>query len=743
MSAALSFEHSYQDPARLCPVPAGPALLDGTCWTVRLAQGDAVIEAPRELLRRVATACDGTRSLQQIVQETTPAGLRPKVRRLLNDLLGAGALVDAGLYTVAAQRFAWTPAPIGRPAEAAVWQQVPRRFGITPDGAAAQPGPAVSSPLDALLDQRRSVRTFNDQPVDEPSLRSYLWLLAGLTATTRERQGAVVARRTVPSGGAVHAMRVHVVLQRQVGPWGPGAYEVQFPAVRQLQLQPVSPNAAWLPRAVLHPAYLRFATGMVFLVADPRLAAIKYLGRGLQYLFIEAGAALQNAGLGAPALGMAMTAYGGYVETAVATGLQLALHDVVLASTIFGAVPTEQQLRQASAAPQVEFNWTDAPSPTYTLPFHVGRARTEWRNGVQLEAWGRAADPWLAYTKAAAEACERLAFRTPGAVQLGRFVDWSDALDPRSVVRYAPGQFHRPGIDIRPFDERAVCGWVLGESMRTGQPVKVLAEQVYAWAALKEAVPAALAHYVRASSSGCAAHTQAGPAREAAVLELVERDAFMRAWLLQQPGTAVSLRSLPGPLSARVKALQKAGCTVWLQRLPSPWATAAVAFAQHEARHFTVVGAAARLTLDAALDGAMEEMESLAFARLHDTAPARMQPRHVDSPHDHVLLYSTARHFRRADAVMQAPQAKTFAALARADAGDGRPALQRLLEAGRDVVMVDMTPEHSTIDQGRTAITVVRALVPGLLPISFGYGREPLGCLDRIHERGRFPHPFP
>jgi ribosomal protein S12 methylthiotransferase accessory factor len=745
MPDPMSFESSYTDPARLCPIPAGPALLDGTCWTVQLPQSDARIEAPAALLRRVATACDGTRSVLDIVAATRPAPMRAKVQALLHDLLGAGVLVDAALYTVAAQRFAWTPPTIGLRAEKAVWQQVRHRFGLAIHDTTTL-GPAVATPLDALLDQRCSVRTFNDRAVEETSLRSYLWLLGGITAVVPAgTQASLPARRTVPSAGATHAIRPYVVLQRPVGPWAAGAYEVQYPAARRLRLRPVDaaqPGPAWLPRAVLHPGMLRFAAGMVFLVADPRLAAIKYLGRGLQFLFIEAGAALQNAALAAPALGLAMSAYGGYVEPVAAEGLRLGPDDTVLASAIFGPPPTDEQTRLAAEATPVEFEWRPSSAPHYTLPFHHGRVRSWPLPATGPDGWGRSADPWLAYLKATVEACERRAMGTPRAVQLARRVDWEAALDPRSVIRYRPEQFQQRGADLRPFDDHLLCGWVTGQQLNIGRPVQVLAEQVYLPTALDETFPGSLAGYVRTSSSGCAGHTAPAPAREAAILELVERDAFMRAWLTQQPGTGISLRGLPGDLARRAQALQQAGCTLALQVLASPWATVALACAQHHGRHFTAVSAAARMTLHEALGSAMEEMEAIVFARLHEPEAARIMPRDVRSPRDHGALYGTARHYRRADALLHAPSTRTFATLAKADAQPSDTALQRLLDAGRDVVMVDISAPHSTIDDGRTAVTVVRALVPGLVPISFGYGREPLGCLDRVDRRGRFPHPF-
>jgi ribosomal protein S12 methylthiotransferase accessory factor len=55
------------DPARLCPMLAGPALITGGCLTVRTAQGEVEVNAPPALLKKVFQACDGTRSIHDIV----------------------------------------------------------------------------------------------------------------------------------------------------------------------------------------------------------------------------------------------------------------------------------------------------------------------------------------------------------------------------------------------------------------------------------------------------------------------------------------------------------------------------------------------------------------------------------------------------------------------------------------------------------------------------------------------------
>ncbi len=730
---------AFDSPQRLCPMPAGPALLEGSRWTVRLPHADAAIDAPRKLLERVAKACDGMSSVAEILDATPSPALRKQVAAMIDELMEAGVLVDAALFPVAAQRFAWVPSPFGMPAEKVEWLKVPQRFSIARSDPASD-GQAITTPLDALLDTRRSVRTFDDRTVSEQSLLAYLWLLGGVV---HAREGSKYPpRRTVPSGGAVYALRPLVVLRRRVGAWSEGIYAVDFPAERRASLRKLGDDIAWLPRAVTHPWYLSFATGMVFLVADPRLVAVKYRGRALQYMLIESGAALQNAGLAADGLDMATSIYGGYVESASVGPLQLTAHEMIVATAVFGAKPTLEQMRLNAATPHPEFEWTDSRSEAYAMPQFVGRSSMNDDGHPDMIAWGRDRDPWIAYRKSAVEALERRSFRSPKDVRLGRFVDWQQALDPRDVVRYSDAQYRDPAFSFKRFDERAVCGWVTGRRLASGDDVHVLAELVYSSNALRAQVPGAWCAYTHANTSGCAAQLDPGVTIESALSELVERDAFMRCWLRQEAGVEVSARSLPAAYRARVRALESAGCRVLVQRLPSPWAQVCLALAQHDELHFTVVGAAARPTLDDAVDSALQEMELLAFSNLNKQKRAAIAPSDVRAPLDHAVLYTSARYYRRADALLQTRSKISFA---KASAGPdlSLPLSRRLLDAGRDVVVVDIAAPNSAIDQGRTPVTVLRAFVPGLVPISFGHNREPLGAVPDHQRGGRFPHPFP
>lgn len=733
------------DPARLCPALAGAAWLRGERLGVRTATRDVEVRAPRALLAQVYALCDGTRTMEEVVAQAPPAR-SGELREFLPFLLEQGALVDANLLTLHAAAHAHQGSPVGLGAPAEVTNQLCRRFLWNASGAPAK-RPAGTrevplAPLSPLFAGRVSTYTFGDAPVPEEALLQFAWSIAGVVSTRHERVGYVAPRRTLASAGGMHLLRVHLVLRRPVGRHAPGVYRVLYPAEKAVALEPVAPEAGLLPRAFGKPWELQGATGAVFLAADGEAAALRYRNRALQYLFMEAGAALHNAGLTAPQLGMGFATIGGYDEKAVASLCRLG-GDTVLGSGIFGAAPTAAQVARSAQALDLEFAWVDAGSERYALPFHLARARVRTAGEDRPHTWGRDADPWLAYVKAAAEAVEREGFRAPRALCVGAMADVPGAVDPRSIVRYSAAQHARAGFPFTPFDPaRAYC-WTRGTQLAEGADVHVLAELVFSRASLESLGHAAGLPFTQVTSSGCAAGRTREEATYRALLEVVERDAFMRHWLRQRPGRLLDRAALGAQVGARLAAMEAAGCRIAVQHLDSPWAHVALVAAQHETMHFTTMGTAARESFEAALLGALEETEARVYAWLHGHRGHVSHAAQVATPEHHFELYGCRGHFRRADAVLF-PAARGTRGLPPGFSAAGVEGLcTRLAAGGLRPVAVDITPPQASIDQGRSALVAVKAFVPGLLPISFGYGREPLGMVPRVAAGARFPHPFP
>jgi ribosomal protein S12 methylthiotransferase accessory factor len=197
-------------------------------------------------------------------------------------------------------------------------------------------------------------------------------------------------------------------------------------------------------------------------------------------------------------------------------------------------------------------------------------------------------------------------------------------------------------------------------------------------------------------------------------------------------------------VQARLDALAATGCAVSLQRLESPWACVALVAAQHEQLHFTTMATAAHATFWEAAAGAVDEIEARVYAWLHSQKPTVRSPADVVTPDHHFELYGLARYFRRADRVLFPDDVPGPVDVSRHPAAESAAALvANFASRGIHPVAVDITPRQCFIDQGRTALTVVKAMVPGLIPVSFGHRREPLGMMRTFYRAATFPHPFP
>ncbi|MEY3202407.1 MAG: hypothetical protein RIR70_1957, partial [Pseudomonadota bacterium] len=586
--------------------------------------------------------------------------------------------------------------------------------------------------------------TFSPQPISPETLATFLFGAGGIVAAQHERAGPEVPRRTLPSAGGMHLLEWRLVLQRQVGEHAPGLYALAFPDAHQVAFERLQDDIRALPRCFHKPWQLGASTGVLFALADAHIASLRYRNRAVQYLFLEAGAAFQNLSLAAPPLGLACAQIGGYSDEHVIALLN-AGRKMVLGSLIFGATPTPEALVASNQAHPIEFVWSDSPNEVYALPFHIARARPAGVTDDSRNTWGRDADPRLAYIKAHAEAVEREGMVTVREVVVARRDELPAALLPAKLAGYSAAQYRRAGFPYSPLDAAATYPWCPGTNLISGREVFVPAHFIHGREALLH-LPTTGGVLMQANSSGCAAGQSVEDASLAALLEVVERDALMRHWLLQAAGEGLMLAHLPDALAARCRQMQAAGCVVSAVRLDSPFAEVAMVSARHDEKHFFCVGGAARASLTEALAAALDELETTVYTRLlgHDIPAIR--PAEVRTPEHHTLLYARRAYYRRAEAVLMPPPTLPASALLTSHK-DSASSLARLTDKMHDLqitpCVVDITPPRCQIDQGRIRLHVVKAVVPGLVPIAFGAGLLPLGMVRRSHPGARFPHPFP
>ena len=200
-------------------------------------------------------------------------------------------------------------------------------------------------------------------------------------------------------------------------------------------------------------------------------------------------------------------------------------------------------------------------APPHIIDSHGGLRRLPigWGKGVTISE---------AVLSAVGEAIERYAASVPDPAR----ITWArprdiegDFLDPRSMSLYAATQYARHDFQYAVFDPDVRHPWVLGRLLGSETPLWVPAIFVFLNLALR-----AEQAICQGSSNGLAAAQTFEVAALHASLELVERDAFLAAWLTGCTGQRVLINdSLDPPLRAVLEQMEALGASVELYTLPT------------------------------------------------------------------------------------------------------------------------------------------------------------------------------
>lgn len=350
------------------------------------------------------------------------------------------------------------------------------------------------------------------------------------------------------------------------------------------------------------------------------------------------------------------------------------------------------------------------------------------------------------------------------------------AVDPRECGVYSD-EFYRRNPLVKQFRPDAPIPWVWGYSLRDRRPVLVPEILTYYHA------PGGVENrFVQESSNGCAAGGTLAEAIYHGLMEVVERDAFLIAWYGRTPLPEIDpATSASTETRALVDRLEMYGyrARFFDARVTFPIPVVVASAVRRDGGTGALCfGAGAGLDPQAALAAGLCEIATdavnlpwrteLGAERLR--AMARDFDR-VEILHDHPLVYGLPEMTRHAAFLLDRPPGAgappvsldalraEVAAAGLAPSLDLREDVERCVavvaDAGFDVVAVDQTiPEQR--DLGAVTVSVI---VPGLLPIDFGWTRQRALHLPRLRtalrEAGRSerdleaadlnpaPHPFP
>ncbi|MER0480005.1 TOMM precursor leader peptide-binding protein [Streptomyces sp. Edi2] len=343
-------------------------------------------------------------------------------------------------------------------------------------------------------------------------------------------------------------------------------------------------------------------------------------------------------------------------------------------------------------------------------------------------------------------------------------------LDPRACGMYSEEFYRADPRRVAPFTDERTIPWVWGRSLRDREPVLV-PEMIsyYHSAPLAD-------RFIQECSNGCASGSTFTEAVYFGLTELIERDAFLLAWYanLQLPeidGTTSRSPTTRGLIDRL--ALHGYRARFFDARITfGVPVVIAVAERTDGGRGTLAFGAGAGLCPEQALRAALVEIATDApqlprrVTWNHDRlAPMVDDFDQVLALHDHPLLYGLPAMRRHAEFLLgergTRSMEETYADLDQRlrPAPDLRQDVEAcvglLAEAGFDVIAVDQSLEL----QRRRGLSTAGVIVPGLLPIDFGWSRQRALLSPRLRTAPReagfadrdlteadlnqAPHPFP
>ncbi|MEB1809724.1 MAG: TOMM precursor leader peptide-binding protein [Bacillaceae bacterium] len=341
------------------------------------------------------------------------------------------------------------------------------------------------------------------------------------------------------------------------------------------------------------------------------------------------------------------------------------------------------------------------------------------------------------------------------------------AMNPTSVGVHETDQYKKPNFPFKRFTPDAHMNWVWGYSFLQERPILV---------------PELLAYYslgcgdgfVYETSNGCALGGSLEEAIFHAIMEVVERDSFLITWYAKLPLPQLDLRSADDiELQLMVDRITEVtGYDLYFYNstmehgIPSVWA---VAKNRRSKGVHIICAAGANPDPIKAVKSSIYELAGMMFRDDEKLEKNRktyekmlLDPFAVRTMEDHGMLYGLKEAEERFDFLMAGQRPlRTFAEEfkeppANADLKeDLEEILQRFRRLNLDVIVVDQT---SSVTK-RNGLHCVKVLIPGMLPMTFGYHLTRVKGLERVlnvpmqlgyekkplvyEQLNPLPHPFP
>jgi ribosomal protein S12 methylthiotransferase accessory factor len=358
-------------------------------------------------------------------------------------------------------------------------------------------------------------------------------------------------------------------------------------------------------------------------------------------------------------------------------------------------------------------------------------------DGSVVQGFAAACSPDVARTVATIELAERWAQFGTAQTQIVARDAYArlggQPLGPEALGCYSGAQYSTPGFPFARFEE-AELEWVAVSSLRTRERRLVPVEFVH------PRNVAGRRPVVAETSSGTAAHTDIKVATLSAVCEVIERDAALLLWH-RQPKTAVTpiARTPDGPARDALLQMRADGAVVLVLRLTSDIDCPVFMTCAFKPRRRFLYGLGCHPDESIAFEAAVRELAHRAAASTgaspEGPAGAASLSR-VRSPLDHLALFDGGPLHELVRGLFDHVAAPPDEPVVRQLESNQQPGpdsdidsrlewvIAALDAAGFEAFTCDITP--AILEEA--GLRVVRAFVPGLVPLYFGVDRVRLGC---------------
>ncbi|MFB6201863.1 MAG: YcaO-like family protein [Halorhabdus sp.] len=318
------------------------------------------------------------------------------------------------------------------------------------------------------------------------------------------------------------------------------------------------------------------------------------------------------------------------------------------------------------------------------------------------------------------EGCERHATLLPAPGRLiGRETDFQrPVVTPTECYFYREEQYDHPGFSFSRYDPEAEYEWTACTTL-DGNEVLVPADFVYPTPS-----GATSTKLIDGNSNGTAAHFATEEAVIGAVTELFERDATMRHWFTQTPQPTVRIETLPDRCRRWARTLSENGYRVTVADVTrhKPFRVFEVFLKATNPDSFPLVvpAAACALSSTVAVEKAfLEALDILVVADAIGGEPVA-DPQAVTTTQDHFLFHQRPDRREYARRLFDTHTERPFRA---SETESSLPKVRKALDTlDVDAFYRDVSPPYLS----RRGISVVRAVSPDLVPITFGFGRQRL-----------------